>query len=285
MIRNKEQKSLFQRQLIHWFAMAGRDLPWRRTRDPYKILISEVMLQQTQVERVQDYYQRFLATFPTVQDLAKASLEQVLDCWKGLGYYNRARNLHRTAQEVVERYGGNFPSTLAELAKLPGIGRYTAGAILSFAFHQEAPILDTNVKRLLTRIFVHRASPQRRQMEKRLWRIAQEVIPPGKAWIINQAMMDFGATICIARNPKCDICCMHNICAMYQKTVNQLALFAPEYKQETDVETLVAETLQRYGQHPLPSSAFPTSSPDREAEAVTPVSGEKSRNRRKRGKY
>jgi A/G-specific adenine glycosylase len=255
MIHSKEQKTLFQQQLIRWFAQHGRDLPWRRTQDPYAILIAEVMLQQTQVERVREYYARFLTTFPTVHILAEATLEQILACWQGLGYYNRARHLHQTAQELVKRYGGIFPSTLEELAQLPGVGRYTAGAILSFAFHQDAPILDTNVKRLLTRIFVRREHRQPGRMEKRLWRLAQDVIPRGKAWIINQAMMDLGATVCMARNPCCAICCMQTICVAYQTTPNQLSLFPRAYipVEEREVENLVAETLERYGQSTVPS--------------------------------
>ncbi|RMF85322.1 MAG: A/G-specific adenine glycosylase [Nitrospinota bacterium] len=249
-ILEQRRKRFFQQQLIRWFSLWGRDLPWRRTQDPYAILVSEVMLQQTQVERVQEYYTRFLDTFPTLQALAEAPWEQVLACWQGLGYYQRARHLHQAAREIVERYGGLFPTTLQELTRLPGVGRYTAGAILSFAFHQEVPILDTNVKRLLQRVFVRRVSRQPARMEKRLWRMARAVILPGKAWIINQAMMDFGATVCTARKPRCAHCCLQTICIAYQRTTTQLPLFAAEYEmaEEEEIEALVAETLERYGQ-------------------------------------
>ena len=170
------------------------------------------MLQQTQVDRVKDFYQNFLERFPTVKDLSSAPLEDVLKAWDGLGYYNRARNLHKATKIICEQYDGKFPQTVGALADLPGIGKYTAGAIVSFAFVRPAPILDTNVKRVLERIFVKRKHSSPAKQEKRLWRLASEVITPQTVWEINQALMDFGAQICSAKKPKCSICPMRSFC-------------------------------------------------------------------------
>jgi A/G-specific adenine glycosylase len=204
----------FQRRLLRWYRSHGRDLPWRRTRDPYRILVSEVMLQQTQVERVLDFYQPFLQRYPTAEALASARPSQVREAWEGLGYYARATNLHRTARHLTRR-GGTFPTTLEEVDALPGVGRSTAGAVLSFAFHIDAPILDTNVKRLLTRIFIRRSSRIQAQTERRLWQLSSQLTPKGKAWIFNQALMDFGALVCTARHPRCGACCFTDICRAY----------------------------------------------------------------------
>ncbi len=207
----------FQARLLAWFQENGRDLPWRRTRDPYKILVSEVMLQQTQVERVREYYGRFLREYPTVQDLAAARPARVRESWDGLGYYARARNLHAAARTIVRRYGGRVPRRVEDLRALPGIGRYTAGAMVSFAYGEPAPILDTNVRRVLGRIFVRRKAPRPAEAERRLWALAEAVIPVGDAWAMNQALMDFGATICTARNPKCPSCPLDSLCAFYER--------------------------------------------------------------------
>ena len=202
-----------QARLLAWFRKNGRDLPWRRTRDPYKILVSEVMLQQTQVARVREYYGRFLKEYPTVQDLAAARPAQVRDSWDGLGYYARARNLHETARTISRRYGGQFPRRLEDALALPGVGRYTAGAVLSFAYGERAPILDTNVRRVLSRIFHRRRAGRAAQAERRLWALAEAVIPEGEAWAFNQALMDFGATLCTARKPRCPDCPLRTLCA------------------------------------------------------------------------
>ena len=156
MALDPQHKRQFQHRLQQWYFRHGRDLPWRRTTDAYAILVSEVMLQQTQVERVVDYYQRFLQRFPTIAALAAAPLEEVLTVWQGLGYYQRARHLHQAARYIMEQHQGVFPDTFAEVAALPGVGRYTAGAVLCFAFGQRLPILDTNVQRVLERVFVRR---------------------------------------------------------------------------------------------------------------------------------
>jgi len=208
---------VFQAQLLAWFRQNGRDLPWRQTRDPYKILVSEVMLQQTQVERVREYYRRFLREYPTVRDLAAARPAQVRESWDGLGYYARARNLQAAARTIVQRHGGRFPRHVEDLQALPGVGRYTAGAVASFAYGEPAPILDTNVRRVLSRVFVRRRAVRPAEGEHRLWALAGAVIPDGDAWTMNQALMDFGATVCTARNPGCPTCPLRSLCAFYER--------------------------------------------------------------------
>ncbi|MFA5026682.1 MAG: A/G-specific adenine glycosylase [Candidatus Methylomirabilota bacterium] len=203
----------FQAELLAWFRRHGRDLPWRRTRDPYRILVSEVMLQQTQVERVRGYYRRFLRTYPTARALAAARPSAVREAWEGLGYYARARNLQAAARQVVETHGGRFPRRPDEIRALPGVGRYTAGAVASFAYGEPAPILDTNVRRVLTRFFVRRRPKSAAALERRLWAMAEAAIPDGEAWAFNQALMDFGALVCTARAPGCPACPMRPRCA------------------------------------------------------------------------
>lgn len=204
----------FQRRLMDWYKQHGRDLPWRRTRDPYAILVSEVMLQQTQVSRAMRYYERFLDRYPTVEDLASADESEVREAWEGLGYYNRVRNLQRASQEIVTKYEGRFPRTHKGLTALPGIGAYTAGAVRSFAFHHDAAILDTNAVRVLTRFF---ALPPKQRTTRFLWSVAQQVTPNGRAHIFNQAIMDLGATICVARRPRCQICPVQRVCQSVRK--------------------------------------------------------------------
>ncbi|MFQ5657315.1 MAG: A/G-specific adenine glycosylase [Candidatus Methylomirabilales bacterium] len=214
-------KRTFQRRLLRWFRSHGRDLPWRNTRDAYRILVSEVMLQQTQVDRVLEFYDKFLERYPTAEELASARPSRVREAWDGLGYYARARNLHRAARRVIHQYGGEFPKGYDEAHSLPGVGRSTAGALLSFAFNSETPILDTNVKRLLSRVFIQRPSPTPAQMERRLWQLSASLIPKGKAWAFNQALMDFGALVCTAKNPRCRTCCFTDICRAYPKLMRE----------------------------------------------------------------
>jgi A/G-specific adenine glycosylase len=203
-----------QRRLIAWYQRHGRDLPWRRTRDPYAILVSEIMLQQTQVQRAMLYYEKFLQQYPTAEDLARADEMQVRESWEGLGYYARARNLHRATQKILVDHKGQFPKNYQELTALPGIGPYTAGAVLSFAFHQDAAILDTNAARVLTRFF---ALPPERQTMQSLWMVARQVTPAGQAHLFNQAIMDLGATICVSRTPRCPICPVRRLCRSVQQ--------------------------------------------------------------------
>jgi A/G-specific adenine glycosylase len=203
----------FQRRLVSWYQTNGRDLPWRRTRDPYAILVSEVMLQQTQVQRAMLYYDKFLSRYPTVEELARAEEGEVRETWEGLGYYARARNLQRTAQKIVTEHHGRFPQRHEELTALPGIGQYTAGAVLSFAFRRAAAILDTNAARVLTRFF---ALPPEQQTTSFLWTVARQVTPPGQAHLFNQAIMDLGATVCVARTPRCPACPLRMVCRSVQ---------------------------------------------------------------------
>jgi A/G-specific adenine glycosylase len=196
--------------VLDWYAVYGRDLPWRRTRDPYAILVSEVLSHQTQIARVLPVYERLLARYPTVTALARAPLADVKAITDPLGYKLRGRWLHTAALQVADRPGGTFPETLDELRSLPGIGRYTAGALMSFAHHRDAPLLDTNVARLLRRYFGVAATPGARTEE--LWSLAAAVIPKGKGYLINQALMDLGAMICRARAPRCATCPLRRGC-------------------------------------------------------------------------
>jgi A/G-specific adenine glycosylase len=204
----------FQRRLLSWYRKSGRKLPWRGTRDPYRILVSEVMLQQTQVERVKGYYRRFVRRYPTFEDLAGASEPAVRESWDGLGYYARARNLHTTARIVVAEHGGRLPADSKTIQRLPGIGRYTAGAVLSIAYGQHEPILDTNAARVLARVFAVRRAG-RAASQRRLWVLAARVTPPRSAGDFNQAIMDLGATVCVVRRPLCPSCPVRRQCATF----------------------------------------------------------------------
>src|SRR6187397_1423643 len=203
----------FLRQLLTWYRAHGRELPWRQTSDPYHILVSEVMLQQTQVDRVLPKYDEWLAKYPSLTALAAADEADVSATWRPLGYNVRPRRLHAIARESVERYGGALPGDEATLRSFKGIGAYTAGAVLSFAFGQRAAILDTNVARVLFRIFVGRGDPKSHAMRRHLWDVSRTVLPMRHVFDFNQALMDFGATLCTARKPKCLICPLRSGCA------------------------------------------------------------------------
>jgi len=206
------KKRKFQKRLLKWYSESGRDLPWRRTEDPYKVLVSEMMLQQTQVDRVIPKFHEFLQKYPTVQDLAEAHPDDVRKTWYPLGYNIRPYRLHGIACEAMERYGGNIPSEEEELLSMKGIGRYTAGAIQSFAFQKDAAILDTNVIRVLHRIFIGKGDPKKQKPI--LWMLSEKLIPKGKGYDFNQGLMDFGAMVCTARKPFCLLCPMRDICHM-----------------------------------------------------------------------
>ncbi|MDQ3655379.1 MAG: A/G-specific adenine glycosylase [Chloroflexota bacterium] len=203
-----------QNGLLTWWKANRRDLPWRHTRDPYRILISEVMLQQTQVDRVIPHYRRWLERFPTVQALAEAPTAEVIQLWAGLGYNRRAVNLQRTAQAVVER-GGAFPSDVETLKSLPGIGPYTAGAIACFAFEQDVAFIDTNMRRVLHRIFLGPELPAPLANDRVITRLAAEALPESGGWDWNQALIEFGALHCTARRPLCVVCPLRQVCAAY----------------------------------------------------------------------
>lgn len=211
-ISTEKRIQIFQSRLLRWYAQHGRDLPWRHTRDPYYILVSEMMLHQTQVARVIEKYHEWLAAFPTFEALASAPVEEVKELWRPLGYNYRPERLHQIAKIVMNEFGGKLPSSLEKLVKFHGIGRYTAGAILSFAFHQDAPIVDTNIRRVIQRIFDVQGDPTRSVVRREIWRLAEALIPLGNAATFNQALMDFGALICTARNPACSSCEANDIC-------------------------------------------------------------------------
>lgn len=202
--------------MLAWYAANGRDLPWRRTRDPYAILVSEVLSHQTQISRVLPVYERLLQSYPTLTAMANAPLAEVKAITDPLGYKIRGRWLHNAALQVRDRAGSTFPDTFEELRRLPGIGRYTAGAVMSFAHHRDAPVLDTNVARLLRRYFAVVTTP--RAGTEELWSLAAAVIPKGKGYLINQALMDLGAIICRARAPRCDACPLRRSCDFRRKT-------------------------------------------------------------------
>ena len=208
-------KEKFQAKLLQWFKKNKRDLPWRKTKDPYAIWVSEIMLQQTQVNTAIPYFNHFLKTFPTIRDLAKANLSKVLKVWEGLGYYSRARNLHRAAQIVLNQFQGKIPDHPTDLLTLPGIGRYTAGAILSIAYNKEAPILDGNVKRVLSRLYAISKNPKENQTEQSLWRLSESLVPKGRASRFNQGLMDLGAMICTPKDPQCLNCPICDLCKGY----------------------------------------------------------------------
>jgi A/G-specific adenine glycosylase len=206
----------FQRRLLAWYTRHGRDLPWRRTRVPYRVLVSEIMLQQTQVDRVIPKYRQFLRAYPSLRALAKAPVEAVRQLWYPLGYNARPRRLHAIACETVARYGGRLPDDAGQLRALPGIGRYTAGAVLSFAFGRDVAVLDTNVRRVLTRVFLGPRRTARLRGDRTLWELAARLIPAGRGYDFNQALMDFGATWCTPRRPRCPACPMRAFCASYR---------------------------------------------------------------------
>ena len=211
--------STIQSRLLAWAETGLRDLPWRRDRTPYRVWVSEIMLQQTRVETVIPYFYRWMQAFPTIWALAKADLGEALKCWEGLGYYARCRNLHRAAQMLVQERGGKLPDSREELLALPGIGPYTVGAVLSLAFGQDAAVLDGNVRRVLSRLYAIDDDPEeataRHRLRQRLWDMAEALVPPGRAGQFNEALMDLGAMICTPRGPRCPACPLNEVCRAY----------------------------------------------------------------------
>jgi A/G-specific adenine glycosylase len=205
----------FRRRLLSWYRKHGRDLPWRKTADPYHILVSEIMLQQTQVDRVLPKYHEWLSKYPSLDALASASEEDVTSSWYPLGYNIRPKRLRTIAREAVERYGGQLPSDEETLLSFKGIGQYTAGAIRSFAFRERAAILDTNVARVLHRVFLGPGKPETDATRRHLWAISDVLVPIRQVFDFNQALMDFGALVCVARNPKCLLCPMSDRCRAF----------------------------------------------------------------------
>lgn len=231
-----------QAALTAWFAAHARDLPWRRTRDPYHILVSEIMLQQTQVDRVLPKYRAFLETFPTIAALAAAPTAEVIRAWSGLGYNRRAVNMQRTARAVLEEHGGQFPRDVAALLRLPGIGPYTAGAIACFAFEQDVAFMDTNIRRVVRRLFV---GPEEGEpaSEARLLALAQAAMPAGQGWAWNQALMELGALICSAATPACWRCPVQAHCRAYaaRRSLDEQLFDAAAAPQEPRRQRRIAE--------------------------------------------
>ena len=218
-------------RLLTWYRTNKRTLPWRDAahKDPYAVWVSEIMLQQTRVETVIPYFEKWMKSFPTIAALAAASEQEVLNAWEGLGYYSRARNLHRAARIVAEQYGGELPRDLRELAELPGIGRYTLGAIASIAFDMPVPALDGNIKRVYARVFDIVEPVDTPKGEAILWDLAEKHLPKNEAGDYNQALMDLGATICIPKNPRCLICPLMKVCLARQRgTQNERPVKTPK---------------------------------------------------------
>jgi A/G-specific adenine glycosylase len=205
-------RSRFTSRLLDWYRQNGRTLPWRGHPDPYAVWVSEIMLQQTRVEAVISYFRRWMERFPTIEDLAHASEQDVLNLWEGLGYYSRARNLHKAARLVMQQHGGELPRDPDALRRLPGIGRYTAGAIASMAFGMDQPTLDGNLRRVLARVFDVSEPADSAAGEKILWGLAARHLPKGRAGDYNQALMDLGAAVCLPKNPHCLLCPVADLC-------------------------------------------------------------------------
>jgi len=237
-------------QLLDWYQNNARDLPWRGHPDPYTIWVSEIMLQQTRVETVIPYFERWMERFPTIQALADASQQEVLSAWEGLGYYRRAHNLQRAAVTLIMQHDGELPRDVKELQALPGIGRYTAGAIASMAFGLDEPALDGNIRRVLARVF-NVSEPARSSVgEKLLWSLARENLPSGRASEYNQALMDLGALICTPNDPNCTICPLRTICAAYELGLQTDRPVLPA-RPETPHHTVTAAVIERAGSYLL----------------------------------
>lgn len=208
----------FQNRILAWYDQYGRkDLPWQKKVSPYRVWISEIMLQQTTVKTVIPYFKKFISRFPTLRPLARSPLDNVLGMWSGLGYYARARNLHRTANIILKEHRGLFPHTLDELQKLPGVGRSTAGAILSLGFNLRAPILDGNIKRVFARYYAIEGWPGLLEVTSQLWQLAEENTPATRVATYNQAMMDIGAVVCTRKNPHCGECPLKRSCLAFKR--------------------------------------------------------------------
>jgi A/G-specific adenine glycosylase len=211
----EEKQTRFRATLLAWYDEYGRDLPWRQTSDPYHILVSEIMLQQTQVDRVIPKYHEFLEKYPDVHTLADAETDDVKETWKPLGYNIRPVRLQMIAREVQAEYGGQIPDTPETLQQLKGIGKYTAGAVSCFGYNKAVPLVDTNVDRLLQRVFYGQNTSENTKESKQIWELAAQLVPQQQAFDYNQALMDFGALMCTARKPLCLLCPMHAFCLAY----------------------------------------------------------------------
>ncbi|MGA3163420.1 MAG: A/G-specific adenine glycosylase [Verrucomicrobiota bacterium] len=263
-IRNSQLTKLVP-LLLNWFSENARDLPWRRTRNPYAIWVSEIMLQQTQVKTVIPYWKRWMRELPTIKAVANASPDKIHKLWEGLGYYTRVRNLQKAARQIVEKHGGTFPKNFDDVLALPGIGRYTAGAICSVAFNQPVPVLDGNVIRVLTRIFGIGENPREKETNARLWQLAEELVgraacsrfigvlcPPRRGEdtapyhsFLNQSLMELGALICTPRNAKCKICPAQKLCVAFRE--NRVAELPNLGRRTTTTRRFIAFVIERNG--------------------------------------
>jgi A/G-specific adenine glycosylase len=241
-----ESKSQLRRRLFAWYAKHARDLPWRRSTDPYHVWVSEIMLQQTQVETVRRYFERFVAELPTIADLAAADENRLLRLWEGMGYYRRARQLQAAAAAVVEHHQGRLPCDVPSLQTLPGIGRYTAGAIASIAFDLRAPILEANTIRLLSRLIGYRGDPSKAAGKKLLWQTAEDILPRKNISQFNQALMELGSLVCTPAEPSCSACPLRRMCVAHlQGLVDQIP--ATKAKPESTQLHEAAVVVRRHG--------------------------------------
>lgn len=243
MTNNKEQMT----KLLQWYDRNKRPLPWRvKKPNPYHVWLSEIMLQQTQVETALPYYHRFLKNFPTVAKMAQAPVEEVLKLWSGLGYYSRARNLHRAAVMIVQEQNGIFPKTKTEWLELPGIGQYTAGAIASIAFNERVPVVDGNVIRVLTRLFALKGDPKKAPLKEKLWRLAASLVPQERPGDFNQALMELGAMVCSPKQPNCGACPLKKSCKAHQQ--DKIGSYpTPQKKIATQKVFLIASLIEKNG--------------------------------------
>ncbi len=216
-MKSKQNIQKLRQNLLLWYRRHARDLPWRRTRDPYRIWVSEIMLQQTQVATVIPYYQAWVKRFPSLKAFAEAKTAEIMRAWAGLGYYRRVRHFHAAAKHILKNLDGRIPQTAQDLVRLPGIGKYTAGAIASIAFDEKSPVLDGNVIRILTRIFGIKSNVDLQAAKNHLWRLAAELLPDKTPGDFNQAMMELGATVCYPQNPSCNACPVHRHCAAHRQ--------------------------------------------------------------------
>ena len=246
-VRDSTARQSLRRRLLRWYDRNRRDLPWRKNpRNAYQQWLAEIMLQQTQVATVEPYFRRFIKQYPTVRRLADAPLDDVLRLWAGLGYYARARNLHKCARTVAREHGGRFPDTVEGLSALPGIGRYTAGAIASIAFDRRAPILDGNVKRVLSRLFQIETDIRQKDTVDHLWTLAEAILPQKRCGDFNQSLMELGATLCLPRNPNCADCPVSRICSAHAAGVVDELPRAGRRAAPKEVQVVVA-AVQRNG--------------------------------------
>jgi A/G-specific adenine glycosylase len=236
----------FRRKLLCWYTRHARSLPWRDVADPYFVWVSEIMLQQTTTQTVQGYFDRFIQAFPTIPSLAAADLETVNRLWEGLGYYRRCASMHQAAKEIVARFGGVFPDRYQDVLRLPGIGRYTAGAILSIAFDQRLPILEANTFRLHARLLAIRGDLMRGEANERLWKFAEEILPRSGSGKLNQALMDVGSLLCTPKSPKCTECPVALFCESAKQGL-QADIPSPKTKEPPEYRTEVALLLRKRG--------------------------------------